>query len=192
FAAMIHDESLDQKMNARMMKLMETTWDDIEVTDEGLGFDDLSLERYRQDLLEEFNKDKNKYLKMPKAVYTGFKADNNLCKETGIIALLGYPARPSKNPDYEYQLFDLIYIDMQGKAVLLNQKEILDALTVHKGKNRFVPDAVDRGDENAIKEYLWVLLIGHSPWDDFLRSISSTYKKYFCLSFWCQNPILFH
>ena len=89
---------------------------------------------------------------MPKAVYTGFKADNNLCKETGIIALLGYPARPSKNPDYEYQLFDLIYIDMQGKTVLLNQKEILDALTVHKDKNRFVPDAVDRGDENAIKE----------------------------------------
>ena len=152
FAAMIHDESLDQKMNARMMKLMETTWDDIEVTDEGLGFDDLSLERYRQDLLEEFNKDKNRYLKMPNAVYTGFKADNNLCKETGIIALLGYPARPSKNPDYEYQLFDLIYIDMQGKAVLLNQKEILDALTVHKDKNRFVPDAVDRGEENAIKE----------------------------------------
>ncbi|MBT9440022.1 MAG: DEAD/DEAH box helicase family protein, partial [Desulfobacterales bacterium] len=59
FAEMIHDESLDQKMSARMMKQMETTWDDIEVTDEGLGFDDLSLERYRQDLLEEFNKDKN-------------------------------------------------------------------------------------------------------------------------------------
>jgi superfamily II DNA/RNA helicase len=152
FAAMVHDESLDQKMNARMMKQMETTWDDIEVTDEGLGFDDLSLERYRQDLLEEFNKDKNKYLKMPKAVYTGFHADKNICKETGIIALLGYPARPSQNPDYEYQLFDLIYINMHGKAVLLNQKEILDALTVHKDKNRVVPAPVDRGDENAISE----------------------------------------
>jgi len=152
FAEMIHDESLDRKMNARMMKQMETTWDDIEVTDEGLGFDDLSLERYRQDLLEEFNKDKNKYLKMPKGVYTGFKADKSICNENGIIALLGYPARPSKKPDYDYQLFDLIYINMQGKAVLLNQKEILDALTVHKDKNRCVPDAVDRGDENAIKE----------------------------------------
>ncbi len=152
FEAMIHDESLDQKMNARMMKLMETTWEDIEVTDEGLGFDDLSLERYRQDLLAEFDKDKQKYLKMPKAVYTGFHADKNICTETGLIALLGYPARPSKSPDYEYQLFDLIYIDMEGKAVLLNQKEILDALTVHKDKNRFVPGDVDRGDENAIKE----------------------------------------
>ena len=89
---------------------------------------------------------------MPKAVYTGFKADKNICGKTGIIALLGYPARPSQNPYYKYRLFDLIYIDMQGNAVLLNQKEILDALTVHKEKNRFVPDAVDRGDENAIKE----------------------------------------
>jgi len=152
FAEIIRDESLDQKMNARMMKQMETTWDDIEVTDEGLSFDDLSLERYRQDLLEEFNKDKNKYLKMPKGVYTGFKADKTICNENGIIALLGYPARPSKKPDYDYQVFDLIYINMQGKVVLLNQKDILNALTVHKDKNRSVPDSIDRGDENAIKE----------------------------------------
>ena len=152
FAEMIRDESLDQKMNARMMKQMEITWDDIEVTDEGLGFDDLSLERYRQDLLEEFNKDNQKYLKMPKGVYTGFKSDPTICRENGIIALLGYPARPAQKPGYEYQLFDLIYINMQGKAVLLNQKEILDALTVHKDKNRVVPDSVDRGDEDAINE----------------------------------------
>ena len=151
FAEMIHDESLDQKMNARMMKHMETTWDDIEVTDESLGFDDLSLEQYRQDLMAEFNRDKDKYLKMPKGVYTGFKAENTVCAESGIIALLGYPARPPQKPDYEYQLFDLIYINMQGKTVLLNQKEILDALTWHKDKQRFVTDAVDRGDEAAIK-----------------------------------------
>ncbi len=152
FAAMIYDESLDRKMNARMMKLMETTWDDIEVNDEGLGFDDLSLERYRQDLREEFNNNSSKYAKMPNALYSGCRADCNICSRTGIIALLAYPAGSSKNPDGEYQQFDLIYIDMQGRAVLLHQKEILDALSVHKNKNRFVPDAVDRGEESAIKE----------------------------------------
>jgi superfamily II DNA or RNA helicase len=151
FAEMIYDESLDRKMNDRMMKHMETTWDDIEVTDESLGFDDLSLEQYRQDLLAEFNRDKHKYLNMPKGVYTGFKAEHTVCAETGIVALLGYPARPPQKPEYEYHLFDLIYINMQGKAVLLNQKEILDALTWHKDKHRFVPDAIDRGDEEAIK-----------------------------------------
>lgn len=152
FEAMIHDESLDKKMNDRMMKLMETTWEDIEVNDEALGFDDLSLERYRQELSAELNRDKRKYTDMPKGVYTGFKADKIICGQSGIIALLGYPAKPSKTPAFKYQLFDLIYINMQGKAVLLNQKEILDALTRHKDKNRFVPDSVDRGEKDAIQE----------------------------------------
>ena len=40
---------------------------------------------------------------------------------------------------------------------MLNQKEILDALTVHKDKNRVVSDAVDRGDENAIKDLVTAL-----------------------------------
>ena len=147
-----HDESLDQKMNARMMAQMQTTWDDIEVSDQGLGFDDLSLERYRQDLLEEFNKDKAKYQLMPKGVYTGFKADTEICSDNGIIALLGYPAKPANTKEHDYKAFDLIYIDKKGELVLLNQKEVLDALTHHKDKNRFVTNAIDKGDEKAINE----------------------------------------
>lgn len=72
FAKMVHDEEFDQKMNDLMMQQMQVTWDDIEVSDQGLGFDSLSLERYRQDLLAEFNRDKDKYRQMPKGVYTGF------------------------------------------------------------------------------------------------------------------------
>ena len=33
-----------------------------------------------------------------------------------------------------------------------NQKEVLDFLTLHKEKDRYVPPAVDRGDEVAIAE----------------------------------------
>src|SRR5690606_17325896 len=139
FQEMIHDESLDQRMKNRMMEQMQVTFDDLD-GNESFGFDDLSLERYRQDLLEEFNKDKAKYLRMPKGVYTGFKADTSVCAENGLIALLGYPARPAKSPQHEYKIFDLIYINKQGKMVLLNQKEVLDALTHHKDKGRFVPD----------------------------------------------------
>lgn len=146
------EESLEQKMNARMMAQMQTTWDDIEVSDQGLGFDDLSLERYRQDLLEEFNRDKAKYQLMPKGVYTGFKADTEICADNGIIALLGYPAKPANTQDHDYKAFDLIYIDKKGELVLLNQKEVLDALTHHKEKPRFVPNAIDKGDENAIQD----------------------------------------
>ena len=145
------EESLDQKMKNKMLEQMQVTFDDLD-GEESFGFDDLSLERYRQDLLEEFNKDKAKYQLMPKGVYTGFKADENICYKDGIIALLGYPAKPEKKKEHIYKVFDLIYIDKNGELVLLNQKEVLDALTHHKDKNRFVPDAIDKGDETAIKE----------------------------------------
>jgi ERCC4-related helicase len=158
FQKMIHDESLDQRMKNRMMEQMQVTFDDLD-GDETFGFDDLSLERYRQDLLEEFNKDKAKYLRMPKGVYTGFKADTSVCAENGLIALLGYPARPAKSPQHEYKVFDLIYINKQGKLVFLNQKDVLDALTHHKDKDRFVPDAVDKGDDAAIQELVSALKV---------------------------------
>lgn len=151
FQEMIHDESLDQRMKNRMMEQMQVTFDDLD-GNETFGFDDLSLERYRQDLLEEFNKDKDKYQRMPKGVYTGFKADTTVCAENGLIALLGYPTKPSKTVNHEYKVFDLIYINKQGKMVLLNQKDVLDALTHHKDKDRFVVDAIDKGNDTAIQE----------------------------------------
>lgn len=151
FQEMIKDESLDQRMKNRMMAQMQVSFEDLDGK-ETFGFDDLSLERYRQDLLEEFNRDKAKYIRMPKGIYTGFRADKEICSEKGLIALLGYPTKPSKAINHEYKVFDLVYINMKGELVLLNQKDVLDALTHHKNKDRFVPDAVDKGEENAIKE----------------------------------------
>lgn len=134
-----------------MMEQMETSFDDLD-GNESFGFDDLSLEQYRQDLLEEFNKDKDKYLNMPKGVYTGFNADSAICAKNGIIALLGYPARPAQTSNYEYKLYDLIYINGQGNSVLMNQKEVLDALTLHKDYVRYVPDDIDNGNPDAIQK----------------------------------------
>ncbi len=151
FAKMIHDEDFDRKMSDRMMEQMQITWDDIEVGDDSLGFDSLSLERYRQDLLAEFNRDKDKYRLMPKGVYSGFIADADNCPN-GIVALLGYPTKPAKSIEHQYQVFDLIYIDKSGKLVLENQKEVLDFLILHKEKTRDIPAAVDHGEEVAIAE----------------------------------------
>ncbi|MFH1672910.1 MAG: helicase-related protein [Pseudomonadota bacterium] len=147
----IEDDNLEQSQKARMLKQMQTSWDDIEVSDQGLGFEDLSLESFRQDLNAELNLARDKYDKMPKGVYTGFKKETEICPKDGIIALLGYPARPSGVKEFSYSSHDLIYTDKDGNSVLLNQKEALDALSKHKNKNRFVPQEVDRGEEEAIK-----------------------------------------
>lgn len=149
FKEMAEDENLEQRMKERMLRQMEVSFDDLDA-EESFGFDDLSFERYRQDLLEELNKDRAKYKRMPKGVYSGFKADNLFCAEDGLIALLGYPNRPEKAKNHEYKYLDLIYINNDGKRILLNQKEVLDAITFHKDHDRYVPDAIDKGDEEAI------------------------------------------
>lgn len=151
FRQIAEDKDLENRQKSKMMKQMEISWDDIEDKSESLGFDDLSLERYRQDLLEEFNKNKEKYINMPKGVYSGFKADKKICSKNGIIALLGYPSRNAKSIEKEYKHFDLIYIDYHGKMVLLNQKDVLDSVTLHKDCERFVPNAIDHGDPREIE-----------------------------------------
>ncbi|MDD2636995.1 MAG: C-terminal helicase domain-containing protein, partial [Bacteroidales bacterium] len=150
FKEMAEDTALEQRLKSRMIKQMQTTWEDIEVNDQSFGFNHLSLEKYRQDLLEEYNQNSKKYSQMPNGVYTGFKSNNTVCSENGIIALLGYPARQPKTINHIYKQHNLIYIDKNGKPVLLNQKEVLDILNLHKDKDRYVDANVDKGEPNAI------------------------------------------
>lgn len=150
FKEMAEDENLENRMKARMMEQMQTSWDDIEVNEQGLGFNDLSLEKYRQDLLEEYSANTEKYSRMPKGIYTGFKAVHDCCPQDGLIALLGYPCKPPNVQKHIYQSYDLIYVNYDGKTVLLNQKEVLDALTLHKDEARYIPSEIDRGEEHAI------------------------------------------
>lgn len=162
FKEMATDADFEDKMNERMLKQMQTSWDDIEGHESGLGFDNLSLEDFRQDLFAELQKNEKIYQRMPKGVYTGFEADKSICPQSGIIALLGFPAKPPKTLNHEYNTYDLIYIDKEGKQVLLNQKEVLDALSQHKNKIRYVPDAIEKGEESAIGE----LVITLKKWMD--------------------------
>jgi superfamily II DNA/RNA helicase len=126
FKEMASDANFEDRMNEKMIRQMQTSWEDIEDNQSNLGFDNLSLESYRQDLLSEYKIKNNFYENMPKGIYTGFKVDKTICKQTGIIALLGYPAKPSKTLNYQYQTYDLIYIDMDGNTIqqLFGMKEI--------------------------------------------------------------------
>lgn len=149
FKQMAADESLENKQKARMLEQMQSSWDELE-SEKSLGFDDFSLEAFRQELLEELRKNEGFYKSLPNGIYTGFKKTNETCPKTGLIALLGYPSRPPKEQDFTYKSHELIYIDFEGKAVFLNQKEVLDGLANHKDMNRFVPKGIDRGHPEAI------------------------------------------
>ena len=149
----IEDEVFEQQQNERMMRQMQISWDDIEVSDQGLGFEDLSLEAFRQDLAAELRRNEERYRAMPKGLYTGFRKDGEVCLKDGIIALLGSPAKPAGAPHTAYASYELIYLDFTGEAVILNQKGVLEALAKHKHLPRAVPDAIDGGDALALTPY---------------------------------------
>jgi ERCC4-related helicase len=151
FKEMAEDEKLEEKQNARMLKQMETTWDDIEEQAQTLGFDDLSLEIYRQELAEELKNNQKMYSEMPLGIFTGFKKVKETCPVSGLIALLGYPARSLKIAE-GYKSYELIYIDNQGRPVKLNQKEVLESLSNHQDEPRFVEKLIDQGNPEAISK----------------------------------------
>lgn len=152
FKEMSENEDLAEKQKGKMLRQMETSWEDIEISDKNFGFNDLSLESFRQELMEQL-RDKEKYYRgMPRGVFTGFKAAHESCPESGIIALMGYPSRKAATPNHQYKSYALIYIDENGKDVHLNHKEVLDALSQHKNESRFVDKTIDQGDESAIKK----------------------------------------
>ncbi|MES2649848.1 MAG: helicase-related protein [Bacteroidota bacterium] len=148
---MVGNDELEQQQRQRMMEQMQTTWDDIEVSDQTLGFDNLSLENFRQDLATELGKKHEEYERMPNGIYTGFMGKTGVCEKEGIIVLLGSPSKPAYAKEHVYKQYELLYLDSDGKQVLLNQKEVLDALAAHKEEERMVPAPIDRGDADAIE-----------------------------------------
>jgi len=153
FREMAEDEALEQKQKARMLEQMQTTWDDIE-TEKNLGFDDFSLENFRQELLEELRKNEQFYRSLPNGIYTGFQSLPATVPGKGLIALLGYPSRPTKTTDFRYRSYELIFVDYDGKQWLQNQKEVLDTLAVHKDCQRDKSGLrkIDLGDEAEIQK----------------------------------------
>jgi len=139
---MAEDENLEKTQTAKMLEKLNVSWDDIETNDSSLGFNDLSLEQFRQELLDEMRKKNDFYKNMPKGVFSGFIKDD-ISENLELIALL----KNRHNGQYE-----LIYIDKNGKSLLQNQKEVLEFLAQNKDKLREVPQAIDSGEVQAIEQ----------------------------------------
>ena len=170
---MAEDENLEKTQTAKMLKKLNVSWDEIETNDTFLGFDSLSLEQFRQDLLDEMKKKNDFYKNLPKGIFTGFIENKNNPHKTQLIALL----KNRQNKQYE-----LIYIDENGKKVLQNQKEILEFLVEYKEKIRDVSNDIDKGDKEAIAKlqemlFSWVGSISNIKAKDLLSSLKIGSKK---------------
>ena len=151
---MVKDNPIVTRQTEKMLNQMQFTWEDVETSDESLGLDNLSLEQFRQELFDIFQKNKEIFERMPNGIFTGFKAEPDK-KYTelpeGIIALLGYPKKPDDSDTHTYDEYHLLYSNNKGFSTYNNNQEILGILRKHKNKIRYVPDDVENGDKEALQ-----------------------------------------
>lgn len=157
FQRMVEENPLLPKQAQKMLNQLQITWDDVEVNDETLGLNDLSMEQFRQELFEFFKKNEEFFKKIPNGVFTGFKFRPNSKWQTmpdSIVAVLGYPKKPDEAIDHVYDEIHLLHQSIEdgksGKLILNNNQEILTMLRNHKQEARFVPKNIDKGDQASL------------------------------------------
>ncbi|MFQ5486444.1 MAG: helicase-related protein, partial [Desulfobacterales bacterium] len=166
---MTKDNPILSKQAQKMLEQLQVTWDDVETSDETLGLNDLSLEQFRQELFELFQKGKEYFENMPNGIFTGFKAAPDKQHPElpdGIIALLGYPNKPDEADDHTYKELFLLYSNSKSYSTYSNNKEVLNILRKHKHNPRMIPENIEQGDEsslNLLSNYIQKWIYGQIP-----------------------------
>ncbi|MCC8113507.1 MAG: DEAD/DEAH box helicase [Bacteroidales bacterium] len=160
------DNPIIDKNDSKLLSQLQESIDDTEAMADTFGLHDLSLETFRQDLLEYLG-DKGEDLKnMPNGVFSGFKTVDTLFQDVpeSIVALMGYPHKPDGALEHEYSELFLVLRAVnpersEQNVKVFNRQEILAILSQNKNKKRNVPAAIDRHDKDAIAK-LKVVLTG--------------------------------
>ncbi|MCY3998473.1 MAG: helicase-related protein [Flavobacteriaceae bacterium] len=139
---------LERKQREKMLKFMELSVEDLDSI-QAFGMEKLSLELFRQDLAKELSRERSFYEEIPKGIYSGFIGDSSICKESGIVVLLGYRGRDwNHTRKLEH---DLIFLNNEGELVYQNRTEILNVLKHHDQFQRNVSEKIDNMDTHEIK-----------------------------------------
>jgi len=153
----IKNNPLISKQTEKMLKQMDTSWDDIETNKTSFGMNNLSLEEYRQDLYDYLQSQRKELEAIPNGVFSGFKLINKLRTDynSGIIALIGNPRKPqSAGRNYSYAKKELIYIDKKGEKFIINNVDALNFLKQNKNQKRYVPVNIEKGNEETLNTYI--------------------------------------
>lgn len=146
----LQDDDFQCNQEAKMLKHLESSWEELEEDAQALSFADLSLEYFRQDLLKELSEKQQYYDSLPLGIYTGFK-NTTSTQQSGLIALLGYPSRQNGHPT-PYQRHNLVFIDPQGNTIYDKVGDVLKLLADHQSAERYVPDQIDKNDPATIEK----------------------------------------
>ncbi len=155
-SARLASNPLLTEQERKMLEQLQETWDDLEDGAGQLSFDKLTLEDYRQELLDFLNSKRQELEAIPNGVFTGFQAQPDLFNHqvpAGLIALLRYVGPPDTTPlpasSKESGLY-LLYTTPDGVSEWQSNADILAILRRHKSQARLVPAALETSDPAAI------------------------------------------
>lgn len=155
YEQMVKDNPLQDKNADRLLKeLKDNSIADIE-SPRSVSLKDLSLEVFRQDLVDFFEKNKETFNAMPNGIFSGFKCDSEAYAALGecLIAVVGYPRR-AEGSDTPYDDILLMCQPLDGGNPAfkpLNRAEVLAFLRNHRDAARNVPEWIDSHDEERIE-----------------------------------------
>ena len=137
-------------------------WSDIEqeagAAGEGdnLGLQNFSLEVFRQDLLDYFEKHRDRFRQMPAGIFSGFRVEPTLFDEMpeSLVAVLGYPRRKPGDVRTPYKR---LYLMMQPVGPTpptwqeLSTGAILNLLRQNKAAPTCLPEGIAKGDLDTLQ-----------------------------------------
>lgn len=146
---------IDKNADRLLAELQNNSISDIE-SPQTLSLKDFSLEVYRQDLLDYFEKYKKELEGIPNGVFTGFKNEDTLFEHIpeSLVAVIGYPKRESATDRYR-EIYLMCQPTDKSKAPTfteMNRAEILDLLRKNKRQERYLPDWIDKPQNERLQK----------------------------------------
>lgn len=138
---------LDRNDQKLLNGVMETGQDQGEET---FGLHDLSLETFRQDLVDMLKEREKFYREMPNGIYSGFRTEDDLFEQVpeSIVALVR-----QKDTGEMHLILRPVEDSRDEKPVKeFNKQEILTLLRSKLNISRFVPTAIDKAEPEAINK----------------------------------------
>lgn len=161
-AAIVKDDpTIDHNTQKLLKQISDGGIEDIEEPEvdggANLGLEDFSLEVFRQELLDYFEKNRELFRKMPAGVFSGFRlgADATEPIPESLVAVLGYPRRKPGDVKTPYSR---LYLMLQPVGnVPAEWKElptgtILSFLRKHRLAETDLPPGVASGDVEALNK----------------------------------------
>ena len=149
YRKMVKDNPLVDKNADRLLEeLKNNSISDIE-SPQTLSLKDFSLEVFRQDLLDYFERYKQQLERMPNGIYSGFRNEDTLFEKIpeSLVAVIGYPKREQGIKRHQYREIYLMCQPAdrsQAPAFTeMNRAEVLDFLRKNKYENRYLPDWIE-------------------------------------------------